>query len=317
MENSRNRRPDSLAGRVARQIDRHGVHRLRIALSGGLDSVVLIHLLAGLRADRRLAMEAVHVHHGLSPQADNWAEHCRLLCADLDVPFAIRRVNVSRQSGEGIEGEARRLRREALREGWTDWVALAHHRDDQAETLLANLLRGSGVLGASAMPAAETLWLRPLLNVPRADLKTYAEQQGLGWCEDESNSDIRYTRNFLRHQVLPLFEERRPGAGERLALAADRFAEAQQLLDELARIDLSGNPSRFPLPKALFARLDDARGGNLLRYLLRQAGLQSPDEPSLREFIRQLHAAGPDRHPLLRMGSASLEIRKGMLNLLA
>lgn len=314
MENSRNRPPEYLVGHVARKIEQHRVHRLRIGLSGGLDSVVLAHLLAGLRANHALDLEVLHVHHGLSPQADAWAEQCREFCRDLDVRITIRRVNVSRQTGEGIEGEARRLRREALRAGWADWVALAHHRDDQAETLLANLLRGSGVLGASAMPAAEPPWWRPLLDVPRADLTRYAEQAGLTWCDDESNADPRFLRNFLRHQVLPLVEQRRPGASERLAQAANRFAEGQHLLDELARIDLSGNPACFPLPKALFESLDPARSCNLLRYVLRQAGLQSPDEPSLREFIRQVLTAGPDRHPLLRIGDSTVEVRRGFLN---
>jgi tRNA(Ile)-lysidine synthase len=198
------------------------------------------------------------------------------------------------------------MRHKALAEQCADWILLAHHADDQAETVLHNLLRGSGVRGAAAMPEARGRVLRPLLGLGRDVLEAYAESQGLAWVDDESNADLRYTRNFLRREILPAIGERFPRAGEQLAAAATHFGEAEALLEELAALDLGTCRPEFPLPLTLLRQLSDARARNLLRAMLAWHKLQPPDERRLREFVRQLRTAGNDRHPRMDLAPYSL-----------
>ncbi|MDG2524472.1 tRNA lysidine(34) synthetase TilS [Stenotrophomonas sp. HITSZ_GD] len=207
-----------------------------VALSGGLDSSVLLHALAALPDYRARGLRALHIHHGLHAQADAWQAHCAALCASLGVACEVRRVEVARDSGLGLEGAARAARRaafaEVLRAG--EWLALAHHRDDQAETFLLRALRGSGPEGLAAMQAqrpfaAGQLW-RPLLAVPREVLRAYAQRHALCWIEDPANTDLHHDRNFLRHQVLPLLRQRWPQAEAALAASAALSGQASALL---------------------------------------------------------------------------------------
>lgn len=277
-----------------------------VAYSGGLDSTVLLHAASRHAATERLRVSALHVHHGLSPNADAWANSCRDFCQGHGIPFSLERVVVPMNSGEGIEAAARRMRYEALANQHADWVLIAHHADDQAETVLHNLLRGGGVRGAAAMPPARGRLLRPLLGIGRKLLEGYASTHRLTWNDDESNSDRRFTRNYLRHDLFPAIESRFPRARERLAAAARRFGEADALLDDLATIDLAGSPAAFPLPLMLFRRLSDARARNLLRAVLTRGNAQPPDERRLNEFVRQLRTAGNQRRPRLDLASYSL-----------
>jgi tRNA(Ile)-lysidine synthase len=236
-----------------------------VGLSGGVDSVVLLHRLRDLAAREGFRLSAVHVHHGLSPHADAWASFCRKLCKDWDVPLAVRKVRVSR-SGTGLEAAARAARRAALERTGADAIALAHHLDDQAETVLLNLLRGAGPRGAAAMPAAgrlgAKLLLRPLLAVPRREILAYARAHRLQWVEDESNRDDALTRNFLRLHVGPLLESRFPRWRESLARAARLFAASE------------------------------ARAERALRSFLARQGMRAPSEAKLIEMLRQLTARG-------------------------
>lgn len=304
MENSKSRPSDELLTAVAASLDRHAVPgaRLTTALSGGLDSTALLYLLADLREARGLRLSALHVHHGLSPNADAWEQHCRDLCTDLDVPLDVARVEVERGSRDGLEAAARRARRAAFAEAECDWIVLAHHRDDQSETLLFNLLRGSGVRGACAMSEVSGRLLRPLLGVGRDAILGYASARRLTWIEDESNADKAFSRNFLRHRTLAELEERFPGSAANLAGAARRFAEAQNLLDELARADLAG-ANDFPVAVVSWATLPEPRARNALRYLLHRRGVGIPSEERLSEFVRQVREAGPDRHPSVVFGA--------------
>lgn len=286
-----------------------------LGFSGGLDSMVLLHALSALAGDAKFDLTAIHVHHGLSANADTWADFCQQVCQEMGVPLAIRRVKVPQATGEGVEAAARRVRHEVLAEHLADWIFLAHHADDQAETVLHNLLRGAGVRGAAAMPEARGKVLRPLLELPRAALSTYARCHRLTWIEDESNFDSRYTRSFLRREVLPVIAARFPKANQRLAAAAARFGEAEALLGELAALDLRGAQPDFPLPLPLFRDLPEARSRNLLRAMLHWHQLQPPEEGRLREFVRQLRSAGEDRHPRIDLGNYSLWCRLGMLEL--
>lgn len=215
---------------------------LCVGFSGGLDSAVLLHLLASSPEAHERGLRAMHVHHGLQERADDWAAHCRDVCAALSVPLTIHHVTVPRDSGLGIEGAARQARRAAFAEqlGDSEVLALAHHLDDQAETFLLRALRASGPDGLAAMPAWRPfarghLW-RPLLHVPRAALERYAHAHGLLWIDDPSNTDVSFDRNFLRQRVLPLLRERWPRAAASMARSAALCGEASGLLaDEDAR----------------------------------------------------------------------------------
>lgn len=224
-----------------------------IAFSGGLDSTVLLHLLANLaNTDTLPPLGAVHVHHGLQTAADAWPAHCQSICDNLGVPLRVMRVQV--QPGASLERAARDARYQAFIEvtGAGQVLLTGQHRDDQAETLLFRLLRGAGVRGLSAMPAQRPLaagyLVRPLLEVSRAELEAYAEEYQLEWIEDPSNADSRFSRNYLRHRVLPTLTERWPQAVSSLARTAEHLSEAQGLLGELAVMDLQAadQPSAFP-----------------------------------------------------------------------
>jgi tRNA(Ile)-lysidine synthase len=308
----------ALADALAACLDRHlsSGQQLTVGLSGGVDSVVLLHALSSLERSSpgRFELTALHVHHGLSLNADRWEDFCRTFCERLGIAFFCVHVRVERGSRDGLEAAARRVRHAVFARQDADWIALAQHRDDQAETLLFKLLRGSGLAGAAGMRECNGRLLRPLLTVGRSDIEAYARWHGLSWIEDESNADVRHSRNFLRHGILPGLIGRFPAAVKNLAGAAARFAEAADLLDELARIDLGGE-SDFPVDAATLAALDDARARNVLRYLLAQRQVMIPSEARLNETLRQMREAARDRHPALRFGGHRLVRRRGLIYL--
>lgn len=288
---------------------------LCVALSGGRDSVVLLHALTRLALPNRLT--ALHVHHGLSPHADAWEAHCRQLCAALGVELAVARVSVGRDGGFGLEAAARQARYRIFAESEAEVLLLAHHQGDQAETVLFNLLRGAGVTGAAAMPVERSLagkrLLRPLLDVAPAELDAYARLHALSWIEDESNADTALSRNFLRHEVMPLLAGRFPGAAHSLSQAASHFAEAEVLLGELAAGDWQNCASGEGLRLAAARQLSPQRLKNLLRWRLRQLGWQVPVAARLNEFVRQLQSAEPDRHPSLMLPQGEMRVKLGFL----
>lgn len=264
-----------------------------------MDSVVLLHLLYQLSSRHSWRVSALHVHHGISRQADDWALSCADLCARYGIPLQIEKVNIEPLRSLGIEAAARALRHAAFVQQRVDFIALAHHLDDQAETLLLQLLRGAGVRGASAMPAVKyrsgaPVLLRPLLEVPRAILLEYAHRHALRWVEDESNADDGYPRNFLRHRILPLLEQRFPSYRKTLLRSTRHFAEAVELLDELAGQDAEGIIADNRLDVRPLRMLGVIRGKNLLRYFLAAQGAPIPDSTRLQEMLRQLCDARPD-----------------------
>jgi tRNA(Ile)-lysidine synthase len=238
--------------------------RIVAGLSGGVDSVVLLHVLHALAPAFGYRLSAVHVNHGLSPNAGDWGRSCRRFCRDLGIPFKVIRVTVTRKK-QGPEAAAREARRAAFMKLGADAVAFGHHLDDQAETVLFNLLRGAGLEGASGMPPLGALGhkilLRPLLGVPRSAIRAYADGHRLAWIEDESNADEALTRNFIRHRVGPLLTSRFPRWRESLARAARHFAAARL----------------------------DARA--MLRAFLKEQGLRAPSEAKLAEMLKQLGSA--------------------------
>lgn len=284
-----------------------------VALSGGVDSVVLLHLLHRLQRERTFLLSAIHVNHQISPHAADWAGFCAALCAKLHVPLAVKTIHVPRRSKAGLEAAARTLRYRAFAELDTDCLLLAHHLDDQAETVLLNLLRGAGVRGAAAMPEIRhqgdgTPIVRPLLDVPRAALVAYAIKHRLVWIEDESNLDETYARNYLRHAVLPAIEQRFPAYRQTLARAARHFAEADSLLDELAAIDMASAVRDGKLKLALLQQYSPARAKNVLRAYFAAQGMPVLDAERLQEWLRQLIQARGDSR--VALGVAGLALRR-------
>ncbi|MBK9625362.1 MAG: tRNA lysidine(34) synthetase TilS [Rhodocyclaceae bacterium] len=283
--------------------------RVAIAYSGGLDSTVLLHSAASLCASRHLVLSTIHINHGLSPNAAVWATHCAGQAALLDIPHTTVSVDVPRSSAEGLEAAARHQRYAVFAELPVDWIALAHHLDDQAETLMHNLLRGTGVRGMAGMLPVRANYLRPLLGISRQQLLEYAQHYELTWCGDESNDDLHYTRNYIRHAVMPVLEARYPSVTAQLAATAARFADTQNLLEDLARVDAGDTPLSFPFPVAVITALQPSRACNLLRCLLANNQLQAPSHVRLAEFVRQVREAGPDRHPQLDFGGCTLRVK--------
>ncbi len=293
-----------------------GVARLRVALSGGLDSTVLLHALHALREAGLIGptLDAIHVHHGLSPDADAWSRHCVNLCSALGVPLRVREVSVERFAASGLEAAARHARYAALEQetGAGDCLLMAHHADDQAETLLLQLVRGSGPHGLAAMPAQRQFGggrlARPLLPYRRQQLAAWATTQGLDWVEDESNRQARFDRNFLRLQVVPLLEQRRPGVALTLSRSARLCGEATALLDELAAEDWRRAATEHPreLTWSALSGLSQRRRRNLLRYWIAASGFALPSAGRLEQMAHDFWSADPDRQPSMAWGDAEL-----------
>lgn len=320
---------DQVLRRVAGVLAAQGVRSRRVAvgLSGGLDSVVLLDLLNRLRGDFDLALSAIHVNHGISVNAADWERFCGSMCAALHIPLRVERVRVSHQ-GEGVEAAARRLRYQAFAREDADFVALAHHMDDQAETLLLQLLRGAGAKGMAAMPELRIPFpnlghpdpqgpaiLRPLLEVSRREISDYASARELEWVEDDSNSDSDLDRNYLRAQVMPLLAARFPGYRETFSRAARNMADQAQLAEDLAAIDLQSPDARVPVET--LRRLSVPRALNLLRRMFALQGLPMPPRERLEEALRQCRDAAADAQVHVGFESHGLRCHRGMVALVA
>ncbi len=293
--------------------------RYLVAYSGGLDSHVLVHSLASVRDHLQVdELHAVHVDHGLSPSAGEWRRHCTAVCGALGIPCHVLRVDARPAAGESPEAAARKARYDAiatlLREG--DALLTAHHQDDQAETVLLQLLRGSGPRGLAAMPPWDRFgagWRgRPLLDFGRGDLRLYAQSERLRWIEDDSNYDTGFERNFLRHEVIPLLRSRWPALGRTLARAATHNAEAAALLDQLAARDLVVEPDGG-VSVTLLKGLEPGRQRNLLRYWIRGAGLPLPDTVHLQRIIDELLPAAADGAPRVAWQGADVRRYRGRI----
>ncbi|MCA1714056.1 MAG: tRNA lysidine(34) synthetase TilS, partial [Gammaproteobacteria bacterium] len=295
---------------------------LLLGLSGGLDSVVLLHALATTPDSLQGGLRAIHVDHGLHPHAGRWTIECRRLCMALQVPLTTVRVEVARHGGEGPEAAARKARHLAFEAelGDDEVLALAHHQADQAETFLMRALRSSGPDGLGAMRPWRRFgrgWLwRPLLDVPRAELIAYARQHGLQWVEDPGNADVTFDRNFLRHRVLPLLRERWPQADAALARSAGLNAEAAQLLDPedaqlLARVR-GIDPQTLDV-EAL-AQLPMARRARVLRRWIATLGLPPLPATGVARIQSQLLAARADSHAEFAWANAVVRHWRGSLH---
>jgi len=281
---------------------------MAIACSGGLDSSVLLDLAATFAREQGVRLFVFHIHHGLSANADDWQEHCRRAGERVSAVFDTRRITLEDASKSGIEEAARIGRYHALgdlcRVHGVTLLLTAHHQDDQAETILLQLLRGCGVAGMSGMDQVNTaadlldnrelLLARPLLHASRAALEHYAKVHSLAFVEDESNRDTRYARNALRHRIMPALTEFFPGFQERFARAASHARSAQALLATLARQDLAACLEGEYLSVPLLRQLDVDRVDNLLRHWLAWRGLRMPSAAWLLELRTQLLEAKAD-----------------------
>lgn len=282
---------------------------LLVGLSGGLDSTVLLHQLCQMRGQKRLSLRAIYVHHGLSQQADRWLQHCQQLCQQWQVPFICRYVQLQ-GAEQGIEAEARNLRYAAFRQEIDPQEALvtAHHQDDQCETLLLALKRGSGPTGLAAMPFCRQndhyLHLRPLLNVSRLQLEQYATQYDLTWVEDDSNQETRFDRNFLRLQVLPQLMQRWPQFSRMVARSAELCGEQEQLLDELLATDLArAIDGARSLDIDYLATLSPLRRNALLRRWLISCQAPLPSRQALQRIWHEVALSRIDAVAQLALGS--------------
>jgi tRNA(Ile)-lysidine synthase len=275
---------------------------LKVAYSGGLDSHVLLHALCALRADHHFSLSAIHIDHDLQPVSAAWGRHCAQVCSALEVQYEVKRVKVDGVADEGLEAAARRARYAALAAALApgDILLTAHHGDDQAETVLLQLLRGTGIAGLAAMPVQSVLGpgqiVRPLLGFSRQALHAYAQEQKLVWIEDPSNRVLHLRRNYLRTEILPRLARHWPAHASLLARTARHAAEAMGLLDEVAETDLAAcrhavahSPQALSI-KALLT-LSTARQRNLLRYWLRRQGFLAPATAQLEEVLMQVQTA--------------------------
>jgi tRNA(Ile)-lysidine synthase len=289
-----------------------------VAYSGGVDSHVLLHALSQMRSALPCSdLRAIHINHGIHPDAAQWARHCEGICRDLDVAFTTHTIQVERQATYSFEATARDARYDALAGeiNANDMLLLAHHQDDQAETLLLQLLRGSGVKGLAGMPRCTHFsqgWMaRPLLEFTREELQQYAITQQLVWIEDPSNRDTTFDRNFLRHAVLPILRQRWPSLDATLSRVAQHQADADALLEIMARQDLALlTTSEFTVINIEpFNVLQATRQRNVLRYWLhRICGLPLPSSVQLQRIISEVVPAADDATPLVHWPGA--EVRR-------
>lgn len=282
-----------------------------VAYSGGLDSQVLLYALSCILPKKRL--RAIHVNHGWHVDSTNWANSCQETCKKLDIYCEIISIDAHPKRGASPEAYAREVRYAAMAERIHagDYLLTAHHRNDQAETLLLQLLRGSGLKGLASMPFCQTYeniyLMRPLLNFTRSELYAYAQKWQLTWIDDDSNLNLRFNRNFIRHKVLPLVQERWPQATKTIARAAENLAEAHSLLDEVAHQDWSNaqgfRPNVLVISKLM--KLSIKRRINLLRYWLKQLHFSLPSQKQLQQ-IDVLLTSRVDASPRVNWGGVEL-----------
>ena len=299
-------------------------NRYVVAFSGGLDSTVLLHALATGTDKQDTPIVAVHVDHGLHEDSSDWSAHCKAFASSLGVDFISEHVSVKRDAGHGPEAAAREARYRVLAAQLKpgDWLLCAHHQDDQAETLLLNLIRGSGPAGLAGIAAVRSFedgsLVRPLLPFAQKDLRNYAALHDLSWIDDPSNADQQFDRNFLRHEIMPRLASRWPDAARRLQRSSRIAGDAATLLDELAAIDaatLGDRPDRLQIDR--LCALPTARQRNVLRYVIRQLDLAIPSESHVQKVIDEVVAAREDAEPLVCWNGVQVRRYRNSLYLLA
>jgi tRNA(Ile)-lysidine synthase len=292
--------------------------KIYVAYSGGVDSHVLLHALSELRSEfPHLDLNAIHIHHGMQKEADAWDEHCKAICRALNVPYVSKKVLVEIKGGDSPEAEARKARYKAFESLIGDhYLLLAQHLEDQTETCLLQLCRGSGIKGLAAMPMQKKLgkgqMLRPLLSVSKSSILDYAKQHDLKNIEDPSNQDEKYSRNFLRKRVLPLLREHYPSLDTSITRTTRHASEANALLNQLAEQDLKMVIDRTEeaLSTEKLITLDEARIRNVLRFWIHREGFILPSSNILVRILKDILFSKKDAKPVVEWGNAKI-IRAG------
>lgn len=272
--------------------------RLCVAYSGGVDSHVLLHALHALQSQHDFTLRAVHIHHQLNPNADQWQQHAINTCLALCIPLDAHAININAEKGDSIEEKARVARyayfAEVLQEG--EMLCTAHHEDDQAETFLLQLLRGAGPKGLAAMPAltafAKGKHARPLLNTTREAILQYAAENKLHWIEDDSNTNTQFDRNFLRHNILPLLKKRYPAAAATIARSANHCASTQHLFEDYLKQDISQVKGELPhtLSRKKLAQFTVEKQYYLFRMWMQENNIQPPNKAQLSQIQHFVNA---------------------------
>jgi tRNA(Ile)-lysidine synthase len=315
---------DSVTEAVSRCLEALPAQRqIKVAYSGGMDSHVLLHALRQkLARDGRKGLSAIHVNHGLHPDAARWAIHCEQVCRHLRVPLEIVEVRVV-VAKEGPEAAARKARYAAfeqrLKEG--DALLMAHHVDDQAETFLLQLLRGAGQAGLSAMPAEAALGsgrlLRPLLELPRDEIRNYAEGHALEFIQDPSNRELRFDRNYLRHEIMPRIQQRWPAAARTIARAAGHQAALARVARELGAKALKEAEGEVTLSCKALSHLTPDPARLALRAWLEGCGFSPPSKVVLDRILDEVVTAAADAEPLVAWSGAEVRRYQGMLHVMS
>lgn len=309
-----------LSARLSRLLPDFPDVALCVALSGGLDSAALLTALAMLRHSRP-RLRAIHIDHGLHPNSRQWSAHCRRLARQLQIPLQVLTTKVTRGRGESLEAAARAARYGLLEAHLAPGEVLltAHHADDQLETVLLQLFRGSGLAGLSAMPEITAFGpgflARPLLSCTRSQLQEWAESRGLTWVEDDTNADESLDRNYLRRRILPLLRARWPSVASSVGRSARHAAQAQRILDDVARRDVERAADGDCLASGVLRGLSPERRRNALRFWIARSGFTVPDTRRLDEICGPLLAARPDANPRVSWGDVVVQRQRGRLSI--
>jgi len=315
--------PEWLAKRLATLLPGFPDVPLLVAFSGGVDSTALLAALAAARSPKDLRVRAVHINHGLHPNAPKWSAHCRALARRLEVPLRVVAVatEISRSGGVSLEAAAREARYSVLARELKagECLLTAHHEDDQLETVLLQLFRGAGIAGLAAMPEiapfASGWHARPLLSCSRDELTAWVRNAGLSWIEDDTNSDESLDRNYLRRRVLPLIGARWRGAGSAVARSARHAAEAQRLLEMVGGRDAERAANGPDLFVPTLRALPPDRRRNALRFWIAQAGVRVPDTSRLEELAGPVIDARPDANPRVAWGDIEVQRHADLLSI--
>lgn len=286
------------------------VNRLLVGFSGGRDSQVLLHALCECeRIAPRFTLRAVHVHHGIHPRANEWVMHCEQTCAAWEVPLSVVKLAWALSVGESVEDRARQMRYAAFTQTLfpNEVLVTAHHVEDQAETVLLQLLRGAGPKGLSGMPKWKPFHVgwhaRPLLDHSRQTLEQYAHEQALDWVEDDSNQSVRFKRNFLRHRIMNILAKWDPTYATRFARSALHCADTERLLEKYLLDDLAKCVlERGGLSVAVLKQYCADRQRGIVRLWLVRQGCTLPSTKRLYTIVEQMVNASPQAKPSIHWG---------------
>lgn len=286
-----------------------------IAYSGGLDSHVLLHVMSELKKNNpAIKIQAVHINHQINLNANQWATHCKKICAELNIPLAIEKVNLNLKPGDSLEENARNARYVALQKyiDKNSVLLTAHNANDQAETFLLQALRGAGPKGLSAMPVKKKLGngflIRPLLNFSRDELEKYALMHNFKWIEDDSNVDPRFRRNFLRHEIFPLLKKQYPTLINNFSRSARLISNQEKIISEIIKSDFekirTDDIKKINIKK--LSEFSDEKQKLLLREWFSENNLRMPNEKHLKQIQKDVLNAASDAHPIFSLGNISI-----------